>query len=133
MHPTVAANFELSSETYVLELAIEPLVAAAVKVPKYKHLPKFPGTSRDIAVVVPLEVSMRELEGVIRANAGELLADVKVFDVYTGKQVAGGCKSMAFNLTFQAGDRTLTDTEIDTVIKNVVDKVGEEYKAKLRA
>jgi phenylalanine--tRNA ligase, beta subunit len=133
VHPTVAANFELSSETYVLELAIEPLVAAAVKVPKYKHLPKFPGTSRDIAVVVPLEVSMRELEGVIRANAGELLADVKVFDVYTGKQVAGGCKSMAFNLTFQAGDRTLTDTEIDTVIKNVVDKVGEEYKAKLRA
>ena len=133
MHPTVAANFELSSETYVLELAIEPLVAAAVKVPKYKHLPKFPGTSRDIAVVVPLEVSMRELEGVIRANAGELLADVKVFDVYTGKQVADDCKSMAFNLTFQAGDRTLTDTEIDTVIKNVVDKVGEEYKAKLRA
>lgn len=133
VHPTVAANFELSSETYVLELAIEPLVAAAVKVPKYKHLPKFPGTSRDIAVVVPLEVSMRELEGVIRANAGELLTDAKVFDVYTGKQVADGCKSMAFNLTFQAGDRTLTDTEIDTVIKNVVDKVGEEYKAKLRA
>lgn len=56
---------------------------AAVKVPKYKHLPKFPGTSRDIAVVVPLEVSMRELEGVIRANAGELLTDAKVFDVYT--------------------------------------------------
>lgn len=132
VHPTVAANFDLSSETYVLELGIEPLVAAAVKVPKYKHLPKFPGTSRDIAVVVPLEVSMSELEGVIRANAGELLSDVKVFDVYTGKQVADGCKSMAFNLTFQADDRTLTDAEIDTVIKNVVDKVGEEYKAKLR-
>lgn len=132
VHPTVAANFELSSDTYVLELAIEPLVADAVKVPKYKHLPKFPGTSRDIAVVVPLEVSMSELEGVIRANAGELLTDVKVFDVYTGKQVAAGCKSMAFNLTFQAGDRTLTDTEIDAVIKNVVDKVGAEYQAKLR-
>ena len=132
VHPTVATNFDLSSETYVLELGIEPLVAAAVKVPKYKHLPKFPGTSRDIAVVVPLEVSMSELEGVIRANAGELLSDVKVFDVYTGKQVADGCKSMAFNLTFQADDRTLTDAEIDTVIKNVVDKVGEEYKAKLR-
>lgn len=132
VHPTVAANFELSSDTYVLELAIEPLVADAVKVPKYKHLPKFPGTSRDIAVVVPLEVSMSELEGVIRTNAGELLTDVKVFDVYTGKQVAAGCKSMAFNLTFQAGDRTLTDTEIDAVIKNVVDKVGAEYQAKLR-
>ena len=61
------------------------------------------------------------------------MTDVKVLDVYTGKQVADGCKSMAFNLTFQAGGRTLTDTEIDTVIKNVVDTVGEEYKAKLRA
>ena len=111
---------------------MEPLLADAVKVPQYKPLPKFPGTSRDIAVVVPLEMSMSQLEGVIRENAGTLLADLKIFDVYTGKQVATGCKSMAFNLTFQAGDRTLTDVEIDTVIKNIVDKVGEEYKAKLR-
>lgn len=132
IHPTVAANFELSSDTYILELAIEPLVDDAVKIPKYTHLPKFPGTSRDIAVVVPLEVSMSELEVVIRANAGELLTAVKVFDVYTGKQVAAGCKSVAFNLTFQADDRTLTDVEIDSVIKNVVDKVGAAYKATLR-
>lgn len=132
VHPTVADNFELSSDTYILELALEPLIGDATKVPKYSHLPKFPGTSRDIAVVVPTEVSMLELEGVIRANAGELLTAVKVFDVYTGKQVAEGSKSMAFNLTFQAGDRTLTDGEIDVVIKNIVDKVGEEYKAKLR-
>lgn len=133
LHPAVAANFAISSDTYILELALEPLVAAAVQVPQYQHLPKFPGTARDIAVVVPVDVSMSELEGVIRANAGELLTDVKVFDIYTGKQVAEGCKSMAFNLTFQADDRTLTDTEIDTVIKNVVAKVGEEYQAKLRA
>ena len=82
---------------------------------------------------------MEELEAVIRANAGSLLKQVKVFDVYTGKQVEEGYKSMAFNLTFQADDRTLTDEdrtltdeEIDAVIKNVVEKVGEAYKAKLR-
>ena len=84
------------------------------------------------AIVVPLEVAMEELEAVIRANAGSLLKQVKVFDVYTGKQVEAGYKSMAFNLTFQADDRTLTDEEIDAVIKNVVEKVGEAYKAKLR-
>ena len=128
LYPVLPPWLQWASRT-AIALCLRP----GVSVPKYKHLPKFPGTSRDIAVVVPLEVSMRELEGVIRANAGELLTDAKVFDVYTGKQVADGCKSMAFNLTFQAGDRTLTDTEIDTVIKNVVDKVGEEYKAKLRA
>ena len=68
----------------------------------------------------------------IKANAGELLQTAKVFDVYTGKQVAEGCKSMAFNLTFQASDRTLTDDEIDLVIKKVVSVVGETFKAKLR-
>jgi phenylalanyl-tRNA synthetase beta chain len=132
LHPTVADNFNVPAETYVLELEVSPLVAAATAVPQYTHLPKFPGTSRDIAVVVPAEVTMKELEGVIRANAGKLLQEVRVFDVYTGKQVAEGSKSMAFNLTFQAADRTLTDAEIDQVIKNVVAKVGEEYQAQLR-
>ena len=96
------------------------------------HLAKFPGTSRDIAVVVPKEVTVKELEGVLRANAGELLKGIRVFDVYTGKQVAEGCKSVAFNLTFQAEDRTLTDGEIDPIIKNLVAKVAEAYEAQLR-
>jgi phenylalanyl-tRNA synthetase beta chain len=89
--------------------------------------------SRDIAVVVPLEVTNAELEAVIRAHGGELLKDVKVFDIYTGKQVAEGCKSMAFNLTYQAADRTLTDAEVDASMKTVIAKVAEEYKAELRA
>ena len=132
LHPTVAGNYGLNGSVCVLELEVEPLVAGASHVPQFVHLPKYPATSRDIAVVVPLEVAMEELEEVIRANAGSLLKQVKVFDVYTGKQVEAGYKSMAFNLTFQADDRTLTDEEIDAVIKNVVEKVGEAYKAKLR-
>ena len=92
LHPTVAGNYGLNGSVCVLELDVEPLVASASHVPQFVHLPKYPATSRDIAVVVPL----------------------------------------AFNLTFQADDRTLTDEEIDAVIKNVVEKVGEAYKAKLR-
>ncbi len=132
IHPTVAANFDVPEDTYIFELEVASIVEAAIKIPKYKHLPKFPGMSRDIAVVVPTTVTMSELETVIRANAGALLKAVQVFDVYTGKQVAEGSKSMAFNLTFQAEDRTLTDVEIDEVIKTVVEKVEAEYKAELR-
>ena len=132
LHPTAAENFGLNGHVCVLELEVAPLVEAATKVPQFTHLPKYPSMSRDIAVVVPQAVAMEELEAVIRANAGELLKLVKVFDVYTGKQVEAGYKSMAFNLTFQAADRTLTDEEIDAIIKNVVEKVGEAYKAKLR-
>ncbi|NLU44842.1 MAG: phenylalanine--tRNA ligase subunit beta, partial [Acholeplasmataceae bacterium] len=132
VHPTVQENFELGAVAYLLEIEIEPLVAWATKIPQYQRLPKFPSTSRDIAVVIPTEVSMAELEKVIRANGGELLTNVKVFDLYTGKQVAEGCKSMAFNLTFQDNERTLTDADIDVVIKNIVNVVSETFKAKLR-
>lgn len=133
VHPTAQENFELDQTTYVLEMNVEPLVASAAAVPKYQHLPKYPAMSRDIAVVVPLEVSNEEIEAVIRANAGELLRTVRVFDIYTGKQVAAGCKSMAFNLTYQADDRTLTDAEVDASMKQVIAQVAEAYKAKLRA
>ena len=132
LHPTVAASFDVPEETYVLELELATLAESALRVPRYTHLAKFPGTSRDIAVVVPKNVTMQELERVLRSNAGELLKDIRVFDVYTGKQVAEGCKSVAFNLTFQAEDRTLTDGEIDPIIKNVVEKVAEAYAAELR-
>lgn len=132
VHPTVQENFELDQTTYVLEMNVEPLVAYATAVPKYHHLPKYPAMSRDIAVVVPVEVTNDEIVAVIRANAGELLQDVRVFDIYTGKQVAAGCKSIAFNLTYQASDRTLTDAEVDVSMKKVIAEVAEQYKAKLR-
>ena len=133
VHPVAQENFALDQVTYVLELEVEALVASATRVPQYKHLPKFPSMSRDIAVVVPASVTNAELEQVIRAHAGELLRDVRVFDIYTGKQVAAGCKSMAFNLTYQAADRTLTDVEVDASMKQVIAEVAEAYKAELRA
>ena len=133
VHPVVQENFGLNVETYLLELEIEPLVAAATRIPKFVHLPKYPSMSRDIAVVVPMTVSTAELEAEIRANAGELLQDVKVFDIYTGKQVAEGCKSMAFNLIYQAADRTLTDVEVDASMKAVMAEIAARYQAQLRA
>ena len=132
VHPLVQEAFGLAQEAYLLELEVAPLVEAATAVPQYQHLPKYPSMSRDIAVVVPAEVTNAELEQVIRKHAGKLLQDVRVFDIYTGKQVAEGCKSMAFNLTYQAADRTLTDAEVDESMKKVIAEVGEAYKAKLR-
>ncbi|MCD7974307.1 MAG: phenylalanine--tRNA ligase subunit beta [Phascolarctobacterium sp.] len=133
VHPQVLNSFGLSQDAYLLEIEIEPLISAAVAVPHYHHLPKYPGMSRDIAVVVPEEVTKDELEQVIRNHGGKYLKNVKIFDVYTGKQVASGCKSMAFNLIYQADDRTLTDTEVDASIKEVIAGVGEGYNAMLRA
>ncbi len=133
LHPQAQAAFDLPHKTYLLELETEPLVKYATAVPAYQRLTKHPASSRDVAVVVPETVSKAELETVIRRCAGELLRDVRVFDIYTGKQVPDGCKSMAFNLTYQAADRTLTDGEVDASIKKVVEEVAEAYKGQLRS
>ncbi|HIU63596.1 MAG TPA: phenylalanine--tRNA ligase subunit beta, partial [Candidatus Avacidaminococcus intestinavium] len=124
--------YDFNQAVYVLELELEALTAPALLIPQYKHLPKFPGMTRDLAVVVPRDVTMQDLEKVIKENAGPLLQNITVFDIYTGKQIGEGHKSMAFNLTLQAQDRTLTDNEADLIIKKVVNAIQETFAAKLR-
>ena len=132
VHPVVQSAYDFNQAVYVLELELEALTAPALLIPQYKHLPKFPGMTRDLAVVVPRDVTMQDLEKVIKENAGPLLQNITVFDIYTGKQIGEGHKSMAFNLTLQAQDRTLTDNEADLIIKKVVNAIQETFAAKLR-
>ncbi len=132
VHPTAQERFGLNEETYVLELAIKPFVEAEERVPQYEHIPQFPSMSRDIAVVVNKDVPAAALEEDIRVQCGSLLKDLRLFDVYTGLQVKHGCKSVAFNLTFQDLKRTLQDKEVDDIIKQVVAHVQERFGGSLR-
>ncbi|MCH3950729.1 MAG: phenylalanine--tRNA ligase subunit beta [Acidaminococcus sp.] len=132
IHPTSQERFGLSQETYVLELSLKPFVEAAEKVPQFVHIPQFPSVSRDIAVVVNKDVPAAALEEDIRTQCGTLLKEVRLFDVYTGLQVKPGCKSVAFNLTFQDLKRTLQDKEVDDIIKQVVEHVQERFGGSLR-
>ena len=83
-------------------------------------------------MVVPQTVSAVDLMAEIRTQAGPLLKDVRLFDVYSGKQVKAGCKSVAFSLTFQDLTRTLQDKEINDIINQVVKKVQERFEGELR-
>lgn len=132
LHPQVQERFGLSAETYVLEMDLSSFVEEAERIPQFTHIPQFPSTSRDIAVVVPKTVSAVDLMAEIRNQAGPLLKDVRLFDVYSGKQVKNGCKSVAFSLTFQDLTRTLQDKEINDIINQVVKKVQERFEAELR-
>jgi phenylalanyl-tRNA synthetase beta chain len=87
---------------------------------------------RDVAFEVPLELPAGQVEDVIRSSAGELLRRVEVFDVYQGAGIAAGTKSLAFSLELLSRDRTLTEGEIDAVVRNVVHRVEQECKATLR-
>lgn len=113
----------------VFELNVQELMALSVDNRRYRPLPRYPSISRDLALVVDLSANYGEIERVARAASDEaLLEDLAVQSVYTGDRVAAGKKSVAIRLTFRAGDRTLTDAEVDTQVAAVenalVDSVG---------
>ena len=87
----------------------------------------------DLAVVVDEAVTAAQVEDVIRTGGGEYLAKVKLFDIFRGKQVGEGKKSLAFSLTYMAPDRTLTDKEVSKARQKVIFLLGKELNAELRS
>ena len=100
---------------------------------EFKQLPKFPSVSRDLAIVVKDQVLAKDLIEKIKELGGELLVELQIFDVYKGGQIPSDSKSIAFSLTFQAMDRTLTDKEINEIFDRIQNSLGVHFGATLRA
>ena len=132
IHPAVAANYGVDTELYCAELSVEALLAARGADPEYIPLPKYPPITRDIAVVCGEEVTEGALENAIRKGARGLLKEVSLFDVYRGKNLGEGKKSVAFNLVLRADDRSLTGEEADEDVKSVLETLEKECGAVLR-
>ena len=98
----------------------------------YTPLPKYPSSSRDIAILVDEDVPAAGMEKEIERAAGEILESVKLFDVYRGEQVESGKKSLAFNLIYRDAEKTLTDKEVDEVHEKVVLALKDKFNAILR-
>lgn len=133
VHPAVAAAFGTAKPLYVFEMDVATLMKYASGKFSYQPLPKYPAIARDLAVLVDEAVSASDIARVIQKNAGPHIKDVSLFDVYTGRPVAEGKKSLAFALHFQSGDRTLTDDEIDEAVGQALAVVVERFQAELRA
>ncbi len=123
VHPLIPAGFGLPENVWIANLYFEKLLAADKAAREYHPLPKFPATARDLAFVCKKELTVGAMEKVIREKGGKILESVALFDIYEGKQIAGGMKSVAFSLTFRADDRTLSDEEIDQKISKMIDGV----------
>jgi phenylalanyl-tRNA synthetase beta chain len=135
-HPRLAQQMGLKKvaerPVFVAELDLEAILAAVPAGYKYVHIPAFPAALRDVAVIVPEGVSCERLVAEIRAAGGELLRQVHLFDVYRGTSIPQGTKSLAFALTYQADDRTLTDKEMDKAHKKIEDRLKHVLKAQIR-
>lgn len=133
VHPAVASAFGIPKKMYIFETDIETLMKYTAKNFHYEHLPKYPAITRDLAMLVDDTVAAGDVEQVIEKNGGKHFREVTLFDVYTGKQIAEGKKSLAFTVRFQSDERTLTDEEADTGLNNIISAISSKFKAELRA
>ncbi|MEG0388789.1 MAG: phenylalanine--tRNA ligase subunit beta, partial [Niameybacter sp.] len=132
IHPQVAKNYNIEAKTYVAELDLMMMLNNMEKARSYTALPKYPATTRDIAMLVQADVLVGEIEKVIKQRAGKLLTSCELFDVYQGKQIEEGFKSVAYNLVFRSPDHTLTDEEIQKSMKKILNGLETVIGAKLR-
>lgn len=131
IHPETAANYEIGVKTYVAKLNIPEMFELAETDISYKPLPKFPATTRDLSLICDDALPAGDIEKTIKKAAGKLLEKVTLFDVYKGKQIAEGKKSISYSISMRSHDGTLTDEQADSVMKKVL-KALEAIGAELR-
>jgi phenylalanyl-tRNA synthetase beta chain len=132
LHPNVLENYELPARVLVCEIDLASVAELANLLTVVQPQPRYPGIFRDLAVVVPDEVPASRVEEVIAAAGGELLRECRLFDLYQGKQVQAGYRSLAYALLFQSPERTLTDEEVSRVHTRVLTALEQEVDASLR-
>ncbi len=132
VHPLVAKNYGVDVDVYCAEISFTKLLSCQLPDATYVPLPKYPAVSRDLSLICDEAVTVAQVEAVITAAAGKLLRDVKLFDIYRGVGVPEGKKSMAFSLELRADDRTLTDTDSETVVTKVLTALKDKLDAILR-
>ena len=132
VHPLVCQNYDIDCEVYCAEINFTKLIDLCLPEATYTPLPKYPSVTRDLALVCDEALTVAQLENCIEAAGGKLLRKVTLFDIYRGKGIPEGKKSMAFSLELRADDRTLTDEDTVGVVNKILDKLKIELAAEIR-
>ncbi|MGG0846696.1 phenylalanine--tRNA ligase subunit beta [Peribacillus simplex] len=131
VHPTVQKDLDIK-ETYIFELSLKALAEAEVAPIAYKTIPRYPSTTRDIALVVDQATKAGDIQDIIEEAGGKLLKEVSIFDLYEGDRMEEGKKSIAYSLKYFDPERTLTDEDITKAHEKVLEAVKEKAGAELR-
>ena len=125
IHPDVLENYSVGTKVYVAQINSDMLYEIKNTLRLYKHLPKYPALTRDLAFVCDRDMPVLRLEKLMKNAAGKNLEHIELFDVYQGGNIAADKKSVAFSLRLRANDRTLTDEEADSAVKKIIKALGE--------
>lgn len=131
LHPQAVKNFDLPGRVYMFEIDLEAVLSIIVPPFRYQSFSKFPGTSRDLAIVAPVSVTSGDIVALIMEHGGEYLESVSIFDVYEGEHIEAGYRSLAYNLQFRSMEGTLNDEDIDGAIQAIIDALATK-NCKLR-
>ena len=133
LHPQTVEEYQLSGRVIVGELALPELFRTALAAGNKEHgLPRFPASTRDIAVIGASSVQASDIRREIMAVGRPYLRSAELFDLYDKAPIPEGQRSLAFALEFRADDRTLTDAEVDQAFAAIVQALDEKYSYKLR-
>lgn len=132
LHPRLQKELEINQDVYLFELEFQHLVAGGERGRFYRPIARFPAIQRDVAFVVSEEIPYRRVLEQMRTCAAPEAVKIELFDLYRGAQVPKGKKSMAFRITYQHPDRTLTDDEVNALQERLLEKVLPALNAKLR-
>ncbi len=134
LHPGVQEAFGITRPVYIFKVNLTELGLLDVSdAKKYAALPKYPAIARDLAIVLPAAIPAAEVMAETRTAGGPLLAESRLFDVYTGDRLEKGTRSLAISLLFRSPDRTLTDEEVEGPFRSVLEQLTEKFGAKLRS
>ncbi len=137
LHPQLRQAHDLMDEVYGFELAIAPIYDAMAKTvlgtPHFQPYSPYPAVERDLALYAPSEILVADLNHAMAKAGGALLVRVELFDEYRGESVPAGRRSLAFSLAYQAGDRTLTDTDVDPVHDKIRSALTQQFAVTLRS
>ena len=132
VHPDVLERMGLKNNAYVLEINLDILANQVGNVISYKEISKFPAVTRDVAFLIPTEMETNHMVDIVLHQSEELLENVLIFDIYTGKGIADGIKSMGLRFSYRAPDRTLTDVEVNNIHDKIVQNTIGLSGAKIR-
>jgi len=130
LHPQVQKSLDIDPRVYVFELKQSAI--AQSQIPAFSALSRFPEVRRDLAILVDENIPVAEILTVINETSSDLVKETQLFDIYQGKGVDEGIKSVAFGLILQEFSRTLTDNDVDAEIENIVSTLNQQFAATLR-
>lgn len=132
LHPTVLDNYEIETRAYAAKLNIPEMMSVSETEKTYKPLPKYPASTRDLSIVCDDKIPVATLENAIKNAVGKILEKITLFDVYKGKQIQDGKKSVSYSISMRSHEGTLTDEQADNAVKKIL-KALSELGADLRA